>query len=112
MGMPNNDELTLLMEALIKNIELIVSTEIPIENNESIVSTEIPIENNEPTFSTVKQFSQKDPAFPESGLRWLIFNAATNGLDKYEVIVRCGRRVLINTSNFYKWLKHDGGHRS
>jgi len=96
MGMPKNDELTLLMETLIKNIEL-------------IVSTEIPIENNEPTFSTVKQFSQSNPAFPESGLRWLIFNSATNGLDKYGVIVRCGRRVIIHNPNFYQWLQHDGG---
>jgi len=36
------------------------------------------------------------------GLRHLIFNAKTNGFNK--VIVRAGRRVLIDEKAFFAWL--------
>lgn len=32
------------------------------------------------TLYTVRQFADRQPAFPEAGLRWLIFNEDTNGL--------------------------------
>lgn len=42
------------------------------------------------------------PAITEGSLRWLIFNAAENGLE--QAIVRVGRRVLIDTAAFNDWL--------
>jgi hypothetical protein len=49
-----------------------------------------------PRLLTVKQFSQKHPAFPEGGLRFRIFHADTNGMNAAGVLVRNGRRVLID----------------
>jgi hypothetical protein len=37
------------------------------------------------------------------GLRWLIFNAKTNGFDR--VVRRCGGRVLIDEAAFDEWTK-------
>ena len=42
---------------------------------------------------TVRQFSQVEPAFPESGLRWLIFNAQQNGLERSGALVRVDAHV-------------------
>ena len=61
---------------------------------------------------TVKQFSDKNPAFTQGSIRNLIFLAeprATtkgvingNGLDK--ALLRIGRKVLIDESNFFEWV--------
>ena len=40
---------------------------------------------------------------PQGGLRYLIFNAASNGFDK--VIRRVGRRVLIDEASFFEWVE-------
>jgi hypothetical protein len=40
---------------------------------------------------------------PTGGLRYLIFNAKTNGFDK--VIRRVGKRVLINETAFFEWVE-------
>ena len=40
---------------------------------------------------------------PFGGLRHLIFHAATNGFEK--VIRRCGRRVLLNEQEFFRWIE-------
>ena len=55
------------------------------------------------SFSTIAQTSAKFPAFTEGALRWLVFNAASNGFGK--VIVRVGRRVLIDEERFVEWLR-------
>jgi len=39
------------------------------------------------------------------GLRALIFNADTNGLNEYGVIVRIGRKILIDEDKFFIWLE-------
>lgn len=57
-----------------------------------------------PSILTVKQFSQKHTAFPEGGLRHLIFHAKSNGLETSGALVRNGRRVLINEEIFFYWL--------
>lgn len=44
---------------------------------------------------------------PLGGLRHLIFHAATNGFQK--VIRRCGRRVLINEHEFFRWIEEING---
>ncbi len=53
---------------------------------------------------TVRQFSEKHKAFPEGGLRFIIFNEATNGAKDAGAIIRAGRKVLINEDNFFKWI--------
>lgn len=57
-----------------------------------------------PTLLTVKQFNQKHPAFPIGGLRHQIFHQEQNGMRRAQVIVRNGRRVLINEDKFFEWL--------
>ena len=39
---------------------------------------------------------------PQGGLRYLIFNAKSNGFDS--VIKRAGRRVLIDENAFFNWV--------
>lgn len=56
------------------------------------------------TLLTVKQFAEKHPAFPEGGIRWQIFNEATNGLAESEAIIRNGRKVLIDEDRYFAWL--------
>ncbi|MCP4656882.1 MAG: DNA-binding protein [bacterium] len=56
---------------------------------------------------TVKQVSRERPAFTEASLRWLIFNAEQNGLNR--ALVRIGRRLLIDLERFDQWLEE---HRS
>ena len=57
------------------------------------------------TLFTVRQFTEKHPFISESGLRYHIFNAKTNGLDMAGAIVRLGRRVLIDEQNFFAWIE-------
>ncbi len=52
---------------------------------------------------TVRQFSQKYPAFPEGGLRYLIFHAKSNGFQG--CIRRLGRKILINEHDFFAWIE-------
>ncbi len=66
---------------------------------------------------TVRQFAQRHPAFCEGGLRWLIYNAEArtrvvdgeerlipgNGLKN--AIVRLGRRVLIDETEFFRQIE-------
>jgi|JI10StandDraft_1071094.scaffolds.fasta_scaffold43566_6 hypothetical protein len=59
---------------------------------------------------TVRQFSIKYPAFPEGGLRYLIFNQNHNGFGK--CIRRVGKKVLIDETAFFAWVdsnNHVGG---
>ena len=52
---------------------------------------------------TVKQLASQTPAFTEASLRWLIFNAASNGLER--ALVKVGKRVLIDKHSFEEWLE-------
>lgn len=58
-------------------------------------------------YLTIKQLSQKYPAFPEGGLRYLVFNAEKNHLAS--AITRVGRKVLIEESAFLDWINHQNG---
>jgi len=53
-------------------------------------------------YLTVADWIAQHPWPPEGGLRHLIFHSKTNGFDK--VIVRAGRRVLIDEQAFFKWM--------
>jgi len=57
-----------------------------------------------PSLLTVKQFNQKHPAFPIGGLRHRIFNEDQNGMKAAGVVVRNGRRILLNEERFFDWL--------
>ena len=59
------------------------------------------------TLLRVNQFLEKHPAFTHGQIRWLIFNAASNGLER--ALVRIGRRVLIDIEVFELWLEERRG---
>jgi hypothetical protein len=42
------------------------------------------------------------------GLRNLIFNRHKNGLDKFGVIKKVGKRVLIDEAAFFSWVAAQG----
>jgi hypothetical protein len=48
-----------------------------------------------------------DPDYPftEPSIRWLVFNAQTNGLASAGAVTRVGRRVYINVEAFDRWLE-------
>jgi hypothetical protein len=52
---------------------------------------------------TVEQFAQEHSWPPVGGLRWLIFHEKSNGFD--QVVVRVGRRVLIDEDKFFTWAR-------
>lgn len=56
-----------------------------------------------PTLLTVRQFAERHTAFSQAGLRYLIFNASTNGMAK--CLRRVGRRVLIDETIFFEWIE-------
>jgi hypothetical protein len=43
------------------------------------------------------------------GLRHLIFNRKTNGLDQFGVIKKVGKRVLIDEAAFFAWIEGQQG---
>lgn len=45
---------------------------------------------------------------PIGGLRNLIFNRHKNGLDKFGVIKKVGKRVLIDEAAFFGWIANQG----
>lgn len=53
-------------------------------------------------FLTVRQLSEKYPAFPQGGVRHLIFHENTNGFNS--VTVRIGRKVLLDEDAFLVWI--------
>lgn len=59
--------------------------------------------DNNSQFPTVSALAQKYPAFSEQSLRWLLFNREANGFNR--CVVRIGRRVLIDETEFVAWLK-------
>ncbi len=57
---------------------------------------------------TVKQLCQEYPhLFTEGSLRWMIFNAETNGFS--DCIIRAGRRVLIDVRALREWMARRRG---
>jgi len=58
----------------------------------------------QPVLFTVKQFVELNPAFTVGGLRWQIFHEKTNGLYEAGAIIRIGRKVLIDSNRYFKWI--------
>lgn len=52
---------------------------------------------------TVSQFAAAT-AFTEPQLRWWIFGAEQNGMDKAGAVVRIGRRVYLDEEGFDRWI--------
>ena len=52
---------------------------------------------------TVRQLAEECPAFTEWSIRKLIAQAELNGFGR--VLVRVGRRVLIDRRHFDEWLE-------
>lgn len=60
------------------------------------------VQKPERTLLTVRQFSEKHPAFTEGSLRFNIFNAHRNGFK--QCIRRIGRKILLDESEFFRWV--------
>jgi hypothetical protein len=56
-----------------------------------------------PVFKTVKQFVESNPAFTVGGIRGLLFYIGEKA-ERDGVVVRLGRRVLINEPRFLDWV--------
>lgn len=59
--------------------------------------------NTQSQYLTVAQAAEKYPCFTVAGLRWQLFNRATNGFDR--CVIRTGRRVRIDEAEFVAWLR-------
>jgi hypothetical protein len=57
---------------------------------------------------STRQISTRHPAFTEASIRWLIFRAADNGLERSGAIMRLGRKVLIDEALFVAWARSQG----
>lgn len=68
-----------------------------------------------PTIFTVEAFAERNPAFSPAALRNLIFKAEPrhtsrgeipgNGLIECGAVLRLGRKVLIDESRFFEWVR-------
>jgi hypothetical protein len=58
----------------------------------------------ERTLKRVPDFLKARPEFTAGGIRWLIFNADSNGLSAHRAIIRIGRRVFIDEHAFNQWI--------
>lgn len=56
----------------------------------------------------VPQWEKNHEWPPTSGLRNLIFNKHKNGFDKFGVVKKVGKRVLIDETAFFDWVAHEG----
>lgn len=50
----------------------------------------------------------KAEGWTEPAVRWLIFKSEENGLQDAGAIVRLGRRIFIDETKFYSWLREEG----
>ena len=60
------------------------------------------------TLYSVQQFAKEQPALTEPAIRWQIFKAADNGLEKAGAVRRVGRRVYIVAERYLAWLDSQG----
>jgi hypothetical protein len=56
------------------------------------------------TLKSVSEFADAY-GFTEAQVRWWLFNRESNGLAKYAVVKRIGRRIYIDVSAFEEWLE-------
>lgn len=53
---------------------------------------------------TVNQFCDKHSFITKGGLRFQIFNEYRNGLRKCGVVIRIGKKVLIDEARYFAWI--------
>jgi hypothetical protein len=56
------------------------------------------------SYITLQEYVQRHSWPPIGGLRHLVRNAKTNGLDEADVVSRVGRRLLIDEQAFIAWI--------
>ena len=61
------------------------------------------------TLRTTNQFCERHPAFTAQAVYALIFNQEKNGLKESGAILRIGRKVLIDESKFFAWVRQING---
>lgn len=61
-----------------------------------------------PKICTIAQLAQNQPAFTQASIRWHVFQAGENGLERSGAIIRLGRRVLIDEEKFVDWVRGQG----
>ena len=54
---------------------------------------------------TIKQFVERHPWLTKRALENQIYQADYNGLTKFGVIVKVGRKVLIDGDRYTRWLE-------
>jgi hypothetical protein len=70
--------------------------------NNTINATQLP-QVNPKVYLTVNQTCQKHTWLSQSSLRYLIFNAETNGFK--ECIFRLGKKILISEEKLLQWVE-------
>lgn len=51
----------------------------------------------------------RDAGITKGGIRWMLFNRRTNGLDS--AVIQIGRKILIDETAFVAWLRSHRGDR-
>lgn len=52
--------------------------------------------------AAIRDLAKPASPFTEASLRWMVFNAKTNGLER--AIVRVGKSVYLSKTRFNEWL--------
>ena len=69
----------------------------------SVMNFDLSNDQSAGDYLTVAQLSNRFPAFSQGSIRWLIFNANTNGFNK--VVRKIGRKVVLNLHDFKKFVE-------
>ena len=72
---------------------------------ENVQPTTGVVASQSPRFHTVNQFVERFPAWSTGSVRWLIFRGRENGLEASGAIVRMGRRIRIDETRFFDWVR-------
>lgn len=59
-----------------------------------------------PSFLTIRQYAERYPWPSESGLRWMVFHAKSNGLES--ALIRVGKRIVLDLAAFNVWVRSHG----
>lgn len=104
MKIPHKMNFTDLIEHFIDNLRLIPKRmRYAFPSSFSALNFESTTEQTVDEYLTVAQMSQRYPAFTQGSIRWLIFNANTNGFNK--VVRKIGRKVVLNLCEFKRWIE-------
>jgi len=60
-------------------------------------------DSNRPELRTIRDFTDTYSEFTFNQIRYLVYNAKTNGMENSGVLVHIGKRIFINVEKFYAW---------